>query len=180
MAEEMDVFVDANVLLSLYRLSGPDLEELKKLVALGKAGKLSVHINDQVRREYVRNRERTIRSSLDEFMKGRNRQPVPNIVEQYPEAKDLRTSIAAAARISEQLNQRALSDAAAGKLKADEVVTTLFRFFPPAPITAAVVGRAHNRHALGDPPGKGCLYRRRNKLGMASRSNCKGARSAPS
>lgn len=151
----MEVFLDTNVLLSLYKLSGPDLDELQKVIKLADVGKLNVHISEQVCSEYWRNREAVIKQSLEQFIKAKGSQLIPNLVRPYPKAETLRKTLGAASALVQELKDEADKDVRENKLKADQVVGRLFAKFPPKAITPQILGLARRRHDLGNPPGKG-------------------------
>ena len=150
----MDVFLDTNVLLSLYKLSGPDLDELQKVIGLAKVGKLKVHISDQVCNEYWRNREIVIKQSLDQFIKAKGSQPIPNLINPYAKAQKLREALGVASDLVQELKDEADEDVRQNKLKADQVVEQLFARFQPEAVTPEIIGAARRRRDLGNPPGK--------------------------
>ena len=67
----MKVFIDTNVLLNMYHLSGPDLAELEKLLGFVKGGSIDVIISKQVEEEFWRNRENVIYDALRQFKETR-------------------------------------------------------------------------------------------------------------
>jgi predicted nucleic acid-binding protein len=48
----MKVFIDTNILLDLYHMSGPDLEELGKLKKVLEKGKVELLLSNQVEDEF--------------------------------------------------------------------------------------------------------------------------------
>ena len=52
----MNICIDTNVLLDFYRLSGGDLEELRKIAKLSANKHISLYISDYLRDEFYRNR----------------------------------------------------------------------------------------------------------------------------
>lgn len=54
----VNLFIDTNIFLSFYHLSGEDLEELDKLAVLIKKKQVQLLLPRQVRDEFYRNREK--------------------------------------------------------------------------------------------------------------------------
>jgi len=44
----MNIFIDTNILLDLYHLSGPDLDELKKIIKLHQTAQIKIYLPRQV------------------------------------------------------------------------------------------------------------------------------------
>lgn len=151
----MHVFLDTNVLLSLYKLSGMDLEELKKVVKLVEVGKLEVHMNSHVCDEYWRNRESTIKECLDRFTAVKSSQVVPNLLMPYPKTEELRKALGVASDLVKQIREQADEDTRANNLEADKLVEALFKLSKPDQVSTEVLDAALSRHSRGNPPGKG-------------------------
>src|SRR5262245_34895999 len=123
----MRVFLDTNILLGLYKLSGPDLDELKKVIKLAEVGKITVCLNSHIHDEFWRNREAVIKQSLDQFVRIKGSQPLPNLIRPYPKAEELRMALTKASALVQELKASADVDVRANKLKADQVVEQLFK-----------------------------------------------------
>ncbi|KUJ76143.1 hypothetical protein AVO45_12560 [Ruegeria marisrubri] len=63
----MFLFIDTNVYLDFFRLKQDSLEELRKLVELIKAGKISLLSTNQLKDEYLRNRDSVISQTLSKM-----------------------------------------------------------------------------------------------------------------
>jgi hypothetical protein len=92
----MHIFIDANVFLSFYEASADALLELSKIEAVINAGKASLWLPDQVKREFWKNREGSIAAALREFEKSAGLGPVPRLVRENEEFQQL-TELAGAA-----------------------------------------------------------------------------------
>jgi len=154
----LNVFVDTNVLLGLYKLTGPDLEEVRRLIAIagvkGEA-KLNILLNENVVDEFARNRENVVAESMSHLESIRRGHTVPNLVRPYKEeANALRTAIAATSKAAAALQDVAHDDIQTHNLKADLVVEELFQTFAAKPITDPQLERARRRREVGRPPGK--------------------------
>jgi len=150
----MKVFIDTNMLLDMYHLSGPDLEELRKFVALIENGKIEVLMPQQVVDEFWRNREGVIADALKRFDDTRAQAVVPNIIRSYPEAADLKKAVDRVKSMASELKKRAVGDIESGALKADEVLGALFSAVKITPVSGETVSRARLRVDIGNPPGK--------------------------
>lgn len=84
----MNVFIDTNILLDLYHLSGPDLDELRKVIKLAEIQKLHVLLPDQVEDEFWRNRERVISEALELFSKTKASATLPNLIRANPKSQN--------------------------------------------------------------------------------------------
>lgn len=150
----MNIFIDTNILLNFYHLSGPDLDELLKVIKLAENKKLNVLVPMQVRDEFLRNRENVIRDALNQFAKTKAVSSVPNLVRTNPKWPELRKAIQGVNDLVKELQEETNTEIADNKLKADEVIRSLFTQCPPKSISSKVVERAKLRMALGNPPGK--------------------------
>src|SRR6476661_6231587 len=117
----MKVFIDTNILLDIYQLSGSDLKELRKLKRLVEKEKIELLVSTQVVDEFWRNRERVVADALKTFRESKATAKIPNIIWTYPEAKDLKANVDKANEIVKTLLKRATEDIEKDALKADEV-----------------------------------------------------------
>jgi predicted nucleic acid-binding protein len=150
----VNVFLDTNVLLGLYKLTGPDLEEVRRLIALAENKKFDVYINENVVDEFWRNREKVIAGSMNHLETIRRGHAIPNLVKPYPEAAKLRETAAAVAKAAEALGDVAHDDIANYNLKADQIVNELFKKFKPKALSESAIAKALRRQEFGRPPGK--------------------------
>lgn len=148
----MNIFVDTNILLGLYHLSGPDLEELKKIVKLAENNQITVHLPQQVVDEFWKNRERVIRDALDTFTKTKAVQFLPNIVRSNPKANDLRKAVDQVNALAKTLREETEAEINENKLAADKIVESFLKQRKPVP--PEVIQKAILRNQLGNPPGK--------------------------
>lgn len=150
----MKVFIDTNILLDIYHLSGVDLEELRKLRKMVEKGKVELLVSSQVVDEFWRNRERVIADALKTFKESKAAAKIPNIIRAYPEAKDLRVSVEKTNEIVKMLLARATEDIENDALKADAVIQELLSAVTVGEITNDIFVRAKHRCDVGNPPGK--------------------------
>ncbi len=150
----MKVFIDTNILLDIYHLSGPDLEELRKLKRMVEKEKVQLLVSTQVVDEFWRNRERVIADAMKTFRQSKAAAKIPNIIRIYPEAKQLTTAVNGVNEMIKALANKATADIENDALKADEVVGELFAAVSVGDITEEMFARAQRRVAVGNPPGK--------------------------
>lgn len=150
----MKVFIDTNILLQLYQLSGPDLDELKKVIKLIKNNKLALLVSKQVEDEFWRNREDVIRDALKSFKETKAIAKIPNLVRTHTKYADLKTAINTVNDLVCQLEKEVSQEITENKLKADELIAQLFSDAKPDPISPDIIEKAKMRIAVGNPPGK--------------------------
>lgn len=150
----MKVFIDTNILLELYHLSGPDLDELKKILKLMKKNKVELLVSKQVEDEFWRNREDVISDALKRFKETKAIAKIPNIVRTHTKFTDLKAAIDNVNDLVHELEKEVSRDIAENKLKADELITQLFSDSNPDPVSTDIVEKAKVRVEIGNPPGK--------------------------
>lgn len=150
----MKVFIDTNILLDIYHLSGADLEELRKLKRMVEKGKVELLVSSQVVEEFWRNRERVVADALKTFKESKAMAKIPNIIRAYPDAKELKASVDKANEIVKTLLARVTEDIKKDALKADEVIQELLSAVTVGEVTHEVFYQAKRRCEVGNPPGK--------------------------
>ena len=148
----MNVFLDTNVLLGLYKLTGPDLEEVRRLIKLAEAAKFTVLVNDIIVDEFNRNRQKVIAASLTHLDTLNRGAAIPNLVKSYAEAGKLRDCLNDVNAAVIAVKAVALTEIAKSNLKADQLVAELFQKFKPLAVTEAVITKARRRFEFGRPP----------------------------
>jgi hypothetical protein len=89
----MHLFLDTNVYLGFYKLTGDDLEELHKLVVAVRSGETILYLTQQVRDEFARNRERVIAESLRMVESAKLPSGFPRLLQNYAEYERLRKAL---------------------------------------------------------------------------------------
>lgn len=150
----MKIFIDTNIFLDIYHLSGPDLEELRKLTRMVQKGKVHLLVSTQVVDEFWRNRERVIANAMTAFKDTKAVTKIPNIIRVHPEAKELKKAADKVNEMVKVLSAKATADIEGDALKADAVVKELLEAVTVGDITELIILRAQRRTAVGNPPGK--------------------------
>lgn len=153
----MNLYIDTNIFLDFYHLSGADIEELNKLVAFLDNGVIKLFVPDQLCDEFKRNRDSKIRDAMNEFKKAKFTISFPAFCKLYPEYKELQCILKAANNKHAELYQRAMEDVNAFSLKADAIIEDLFAkatVIETGGATSAIFNKALIRFRMGNPPGK--------------------------
>jgi hypothetical protein len=102
---------------------------------------------------------------MKELYKPRYSPAFPAFAKDYPEYFDLRRLPGEIGKKHSELVEKMAKDAAGNKLKADALVSDLFKKAKLIRLTEALYVKALARVRRGNPPGQRKLDRRRNKLG---------------
>lgn len=148
------LFIDTNVLLSFYHLTSEDTEELKKLVALVEKNKIKLIVTKQVEDEFWRNRGAKISDAMKKLREAKFNASFPAISREYDEYDLLRDLLKKADKLHAELVSKITTDAKNTSLKADEVVTGLFKKATRPEFEESHYLNAVMRSRLGNPPGK--------------------------
>ncbi|MGR9137153.1 DUF4935 domain-containing protein [Rhizobium leguminosarum] len=150
----MNLFIDTNIFLDFYHLSGADIEELHKLTALLEDGGLKLFVPRQLCEEFKRNRDGKIKDAMNEFKKAKFTISFPAFCKLYPEYKELQDTLKAANTKHAELYQKAMDDVNAVALKADAVIGELFGKAQVIETGNPIFNKALLRFRMGNPPGK--------------------------
>jgi predicted nucleic acid-binding protein len=151
---KMKILIDTNILLELFKLSGSDLDELKKVLKLSEKQKIEILISSQIEDEFWRNRENVIADAIKNLKETKIVSKLPNIVRGYDTYKTLKTTIDTFNMLSKKLEDEVQKDISENKLKADELIKTLFTKNAPQLIDEKIISKAEYRMKVGNPPGK--------------------------
>ncbi|MDX2171686.1 MAG: PIN domain-containing protein [Bacteroidota bacterium] len=154
----MNLFIDTNIFLNFYHFSGDDLEELNKLLVLIKNDEITLFVPNQVVDEFHRNRDNKIADALKEFRKEKIEKQFPQMTKQYPEYKKLKETIKLFDENKQALLEKLSKDINTNSLKADIIISELFRNAKIINITKPIFNLAKYRHEIGNPPGKKDSY----------------------
>ncbi|MCL2057968.1 MAG: PIN domain-containing protein [Oscillospiraceae bacterium] len=147
----INVFIDANIWLSLYDFSNDDLDQFRKLSDLIDTD-VNILLPVQVRDEFDRNRENKIYDALKKFNNISTQ--IPNMCRGYPEFNELQNKIKEIKDLHKNFIAKVEKDAKDGSLYADKVINAIFAKITPLQITTDVIKQAQLRMLVGNPPGK--------------------------
>lgn len=150
----MLVFIDTNVLLSFYHLSGEDVEELKKLIALIESKEIELLMPSHVCDEFYRNRENKISDALKRLKEVKFNITFPAFCKDFPLYEELRDLIKEANAKHAELFETVSDHAIKRTLDADEIVENIFAKANSIALSDEIYAAARRRVELGNPPGK--------------------------
>lgn len=152
--QPMHIFIDTNILLEIYHLSGPDLDELQKIARLVYHQKIRIYMNQQVEDEFWRNREGTIADAIKQFEKTKAEKTLPNLVRTHEAVENLSRIVSEVNTVKNKILEDIKGNIENNSFKADEVIKSLFDIAKPKPINPELLQKARLRLDLGNPPGK--------------------------
>ena len=150
----MHVFIDTNILLNFFHFTKEDIEALSNIFASHKHGAATVHLTEQVRDEFSRNRENKIKDALRRFKEVKFAVQLPAFMKQYEEYEQIRQKSAELQELAKAISQKVDSDVIESGLLTDTLIKDIFAKSELIPTTAELFAKAQMRVALGNPPGK--------------------------
>lgn len=150
----MNIFIDTNVLLDFYRLSGGDLDELRRVAKLSENGKITLLLSEYLKDEFYRNREGVISIAINQFSKSRTELYLPNLVRVYPDSEELKKVTDEFKKHMKSLTESLLEDIRKSSLKADSVISEVFNSTESTDVSSEIIQRGITRSTLSQPPGK--------------------------
>ena len=150
----ISLFIDTNIFLSFYHLSGEDLEELKKLAVLLQRKEICLFLPEQVVQEFHRNRDSKIADAIKKLREQKLDVQFPRLCKDYPEYLKLRDLLREYEHTHAELLSQIATDVEAENLRADKIIAGLFSAGECISTTSDLVASARLRMHLGNPPGK--------------------------
>jgi len=150
----MHLFLDTNIYLAFYKLSGDDLEELRKLAVTVRSGRTVLYLTDQVQDEFRRNRAGTISESLKVVEAGHLPTSYPRLFANLEGYTGLRATLDLFERQRHDLLEAAREAALGQTLHADGLIQELFETARRLALSDEVWSAAQSRYQRGNPPGK--------------------------
>jgi hypothetical protein len=151
----INVFIDANVWLSLYRFSNDDLEQFRKLRDL--VGRdIVLFLPKQVCDEVSRNRDNAIGVVIKEFRTFHR--AIPNIFNGYGDYQNLKKQTDDLETLRGSLIKQIEQDAINGTLHADKIINEIFSKVQFFECSEVIFSKAKRRVMVGNPPGKDGKY----------------------
>ncbi len=154
----MYIFIDTSIYLTFFHYTSDDLEELKKLEAYLKQGKIVLILTDQVENEFRRNRETKIADALQTFESQKFPGTYPHFCKEYEEYPSLRQAASQYSKAKIALLEKLKIDIKAKNLGADKIISSLFSLASRVESTQDLVARSKIRYDRGTPPGKKKSY----------------------
>jgi len=152
---DLHLFLDTGIYLSFYHYGKDDLDELDKLIGLVESEMVALYLPQQVQYEYIRNRENKFADALKRFTDSRLEKSFPRMFQDYePEYSQIKESVKTYEDTSAVLLRKLKEDFNTFSLKADKVISALFKSANKVEDTLDIFSKAHKRHLRGNPPGK--------------------------
>lgn len=150
-----NLFIDANIWLSLFHYTNDDLEQFGKLRALVGTD-IRLFVTEQIYNEVYRNRENKIKNALDEFEKF-NLQ-FPTYLKNYQEYELFNKKYTELKTEHSAWLKKVKKDIADQNSPADIALKEFFEGIEFIPSSPELVQRAVLRFNIGNPPGKDRKY----------------------
>jgi hypothetical protein len=150
----MHVFVDTNIFLNFYHFSKEDLDSLKNVFASHQHGAATVHLTEQVRDEFRRNRETKISDALKQFKSVSFAPQMPAFMKAYDEYTAMDELSAELQEKRKSILAKAEADVAKKALIADALIKDIFTKSKIVSTDDTIYSNACRRMKIGNPPGK--------------------------
>lgn len=150
----MQLFIDTNIFLSFYHFKSDDLEELKKLNILLNMQEITLLLTDQVIDEFNRNREKKIMDAVRHLKDQHLNLKFPQLCKDYEEYQRLRDCQKEYEKEHSTLLAKISEDVKRKTLKADIIISDLFKSGKRIATTDYIISSARLRIETGNPPGK--------------------------
>lgn len=150
----MHVFIDTNILLSFYHYAKDELDALNDVFASHEHGSATVHLTQQVKDEFTRNREVKIRDALNTFNAHNLAPQFPFFMKGYEEYGALKNLTKQAKDKKDELLKKVHEDIKHQDLVADKLVDEIFENSELYETTKKLFYKASRRVGVGNPPGK--------------------------
>lgn len=150
-----NLFIDANIWLSLFHYANDDLEQFGKLRALVGTD-IRLFVPEQIYNEVYRNRENKIKDALDQFEKFNLR--FPAFFKNYDEYEEFFKKYTELKTAHTEWLRKVKKDIADQNSPADIALKEFFEGIEFVPASPELVQRAVLRFNIGNPPGKDRKY----------------------
>jgi hypothetical protein len=148
----MKLFIDTNIYLSFYHFTDDDLDSLGNLEILIEENEIDLYIPDQVKKEFIKNRDNKLNTSMNKFEEQNISLESPRFCQTYSEYEEL-------VDLKDEYNQKhskliedIQSDVLNEELKADEIIRGLFDKGSVIECSNEILEAASKRSKRGKPP----------------------------
>ena len=154
-SQNINLFIDANIWLSLYHFTSDDLEQFKKLKTFLGRG-IRLFVPEQIKNEVLRNRENKIKDALDRFE--RFDIQFPAYSKHYAEYETFSIRFEELKSQHKDWLKKIKQDIGDQTLPADIVLKEVFDCTDFLLSSPQLVERGVTRYNIGNPPGKDKRY----------------------
>lgn len=150
----MHVFIDTNVLLNFFHFTSEELDALNNVFGSHEHGAAKVHLTEQVRDEFRRNREAKIKDALKRFKEAKFSAQLPSFMKEYSEYNEIKSLASTLQEKAKAILAKADADVHAQTLVADKLIQQIFAKSVFIGTSAETFESARRRTQIGNPPGK--------------------------
>ena len=150
----MHVFIDTNILLTFFHFTDEQLDALHNVFASHEHGAATVHLTEQIRDEFRRNREAKIKDALKRFAQTKYTTQLPSFMKAYEEFGEIRRLAADLREKAKAVLERVMEDVARHQLVADKLILDIFEKSKCIATSDQIYDAAQRRTSIGNPPGK--------------------------
>jgi len=154
----INLCLDTNVYLSFYHFSDNDLQKLEEILTLIKEWDLKIILPEQIKNEFIRNREVKIGDALKKIKDIKIDSSLPRILDAYPEKQELKELSKGYNDKKKELIAKAEKDINDHSLKADILIQRIFDQAKFIPLSDGIREKAKKRYDLWNPPWKDKSY----------------------
>lgn len=154
----INLCLDTNVYLSFYHFSDNDLQKLEEILTLIEEGDLKIILPEQIKNEFLRNREVKISDALKKIKEKKMDFTLPKIVASYEETRKLLEIFKAYSKEKDALLEKVEKDINDKTLKADILIQKIFEKAEFIPLNEETREKAKMRYDLWNPPWKDKSY----------------------
>jgi predicted nucleic acid-binding protein len=151
----MNLFIDAQIWLSIYDFSSDNHEQFSKLYDLIDTD-ISIYMPEQTLDEVRRNRENKINTALSQFRKINIQ--IPNLCKGYDEYKSYQEMVSHLEIMHRDFLKKIEEDIMKRNLIADRTLEHIFSKIRILPRLDGIIQKAYWRFSIGNPPGKDKSY----------------------
>ena len=150
----INLFIDANIWLSLYDYKKDTLKEFEKLNTLLDS-QIKLYVSEQVYNEFLRNRDGRIKEAWDRFtQKNLQFNNAPTFCRDYSEYNEFNKQYSELNKKYNELIQKIDCDIRNHSLEADKLLASLFNEIKKVESSQDIIEKAERRSKTGNPPGK--------------------------
>lgn len=150
----MHAFIDTNILLTFFHFTDEELDGLNNVFASHEHGAATVHLTDQVKDEFRRNREMKIKDALKRFKEIKFTAQLPSFMKAYDEYSHIKMLANELQAKRTTILKKADDDIAKQELVADKLILEIFNKSKLIKTSDEIYEAAHRRVTIGNPPGK--------------------------
>lgn len=152
------VFIDTNILLTFYSFTNEHLNKLKTIVELIKTKKIKLILTQQVYDEFIKNREKQIKVTIEFINEIKNVQKTSLTHHDFEEMKQIDAKFQEIKDLAKKLSAKIEPMIEKETLPADNVINDIFSIITTIPSSELLLSKARSRHERGLPPGKKHSY----------------------